>query len=380
MACSVHTFPDMSALRPQFGLTLMVNHACNLRCTYCYTGGKFNAPMPARIALAAINRALASLVTSGRLELSFFGGEPLIESARILEWMDYARSRAQADGKQVRFNVTTNGTVTHRDAWRVMMSNDLDVAVSFDGSPEMHDRHRRDAQGQGSAAAVEATLRQLIDSGKQVRVNAVVRPDTLDQLPDGLIYLHDLGIRQVDLSLDLWTAWTVGDGRRLEHVINRAAELWRAWLPEFALNWFDVKAGVLAGIPFLHADTRCSFGDGEISVAPSGRLYPCERLIGEDRPGHPLCLPGHVMDGNDFLGFKVTPFKTCDACSDCILNPVCDTGCRCSNFVRSGDVNRPDGLLCILNKATAAAVNEALQWIAPRCAESHRSQETACYE
>src|SRR5204862_7932050 len=136
-------------------------------------------------------RALASLVTSGRLELSFFGGEPLIESARILEWMDYAGSRAQADGKQVRFNVTTNGTVTHRDAWHVMMSNNVDVAVSFDGSPEMHDRHRRDAQGQGSAAAVEATLRQLINSGKQVRVNAVVRPDTLDQLPDGLIYLHD---------------------------------------------------------------------------------------------------------------------------------------------------------------------------------------------
>ena len=101
MACSVHTLPNMSAARHQFGLTLMVNHACNLRCTYCYTGGKFNAPMPARIALAAIDRALASLATSGRLELSFFGGEPLIESARILEWMDYARSRAEADGKRV---------------------------------------------------------------------------------------------------------------------------------------------------------------------------------------------------------------------------------------------------------------------------------------
>ena len=25
----------------QFGLTLLVNHACNLRCAYCYTGEKF---------------------------------------------------------------------------------------------------------------------------------------------------------------------------------------------------------------------------------------------------------------------------------------------------------------------------------------------------
>src|SRR5216684_114841 len=136
----MHTLNDVSAMRRHFGLTLMVNHACNLRCSYCYTGAKFSAPMPTEIALAAMSRSFASLEASGRLDLGFFGGEPLIESARILEWQDWARSRAEADGKRVRFNLTTNGTVTNRDAWRVMMSDDLDVAVSFDGSPEAHDR------------------------------------------------------------------------------------------------------------------------------------------------------------------------------------------------------------------------------------------------
>jgi len=375
----VHTLTYMNALRRHFGLTLMVNHACNLRCSYCYTGAKFSAPMPAEIALAAMNRAFASLAVAGRLDLSFFGGEPLIESARILEWQDWARNRAEADGKQVRFNLTTNGTVTHREAWRVMMSDDLDVAVSFDGSPETHDRHRRDSTGRGSAVAAEATLRQLIDAGKPVRINAVVRPDTLDQVPDSLIYLYELGVRQVDLSLDLWTAWTAGDGYRLEKVVNRAAELWRGWLPDFSLNWFDTKAGALAHIPFLEADARCGFGDGEIAVAPSGRLYPCERLIGEDRPEHPLRLPGHVLDGHGFLGFTTTPFKTCGACSACMLNSVCDTGCRCSNFVRSGDMNRPDGLLCILNKATANAVSEALHWQEPPYSNSNRQHTKAFY-
>jgi radical SAM protein with 4Fe4S-binding SPASM domain len=170
--------------------------------------------------------------------------------------------------------------------------------------------------------------------------------------------LHNLGIRDVDLSLNLWIAWTAGDGRRLEKNVAQAARLWRAWLPEFGLNWFDAKVGELAALPQTHEDTRCGFGDGEIAVAPSGRLYPCERLIGEDRLDHPLRLAGHALEGQDFLGSAVAPFKTCTTCSSCVLHSACDTVCRCSNFIRTGNVNRPDGLLCILNKATARAVNE----------------------
>src|SRR5690349_6705595 len=116
MACAVPTLELMNVLRQLFGLTLVANHACNLRCTYCYTGAKFNSPMPMQIALAAIDRGFASIVPSGWLDISFFGGEPLIESHQILKWMDHARKRAESDGKQVRFNVTTNGTITDRDA------------------------------------------------------------------------------------------------------------------------------------------------------------------------------------------------------------------------------------------------------------------------
>ena len=344
----------------RFGLTLMVNHACNLRCTYCYTGAKFSSPMPSDIAFASINRGFASLDHGGQLNLSFFGGEPLLESARILDWMAHSREQAKASGKRVGFNLTTNGTITSREAWLVMTNDELDLTVSFDGNPEIHDRNRRDVFGRGSSAAVEHTLRQLLESGRKVRVNVVIRPETLEQLPNGLIYLHNLGVRSVDLSLDLWTRWTAADGLRLEKAVARAAQLWRDWLPEFGLNWFDAKVGDLANLPRTHEDTRCGFGDGEIAVAPSGRLYPCERLIGEDRPDHPLRLPGNALEGRDFLCFAVAPINDCAACSSCALNAACDSDCRCSNFVRTGNVNRPDGLLCMLNKATARAVHEVL--------------------
>jgi hypothetical protein len=39
---------------------------------------------------------------------------------------------------------------------------------------------------------------------------------------------------------------------------------------------------------------------------------------------------------------------------------ACDTTCRCSNFIRTGDVDRPDGLLCLMNKTAAQATVKAL--------------------
>src|SRR5262249_5734468 len=152
-----------------------------------------------------------------------------------------------------------NGTIASREAWNVMMADDLDLAVSFDGKPEVHDRHRRFVGGAGSSALVEQQLRRLIDGGKKVRVNMVVRPDGLNTLADGLTYAHGLGVRHIDLSLDLWTTWTAGDGRRLEGALIKAARLWRAWLPEFSLNLFDAKVGALAAIPAASEDTRCGF-------------------------------------------------------------------------------------------------------------------------
>jgi uncharacterized protein len=350
----------MNTLHEEFGLTLMVNHACNLRCTYCYTGAKFSSPMARETGEAAIGRALCSLAPGGRLGLGFFGGEPLLEAGHILEWMVHARAAAAEAGKQVRFHMTTNGTITHAEAWQVMLAGDLTLAVSCDGSPRLHDRHRRDTQGRGSAAQVEATLRRLVETGKFFTVVFVVRPDNLDDVPEGLEYLHALGVRQVDLSLDLWTTWSSDDGRRLQQLIQLAAGLWRSWLPDFGLSWFDSKAGALAGAPAEEISTRCGFGGGEIAVAPSGNLYPCERLIGEDAPIQPMRLPGHALEGRDFLTLAPAAFARHEACTRCALLTACDTTCRCSNFIRTGDQNRPDGLLCLLNKATASASAKVL--------------------
>ncbi len=307
----------MNPPRNIFGLCLVVNHACNLRCSYCYTGAKFSFPMPREVGEIAIERAFRSLSTGGRLDLGFFGGEPLLECVRVAEWMRYARTAASKSGKRVGFSLTTNGTIAHQAAWEIFMAEDVELAVSFDGNAATHDRHRLDVLGKGTAHRVETTLLRLIHSGKFFRVVMVVRPDNLAEVPRGLQYLREAGVRAVELSLDLWTTWTAGDGVRLRELVDASARLWRQWLPEFSVNWFDSKVAQLVQLPASRESSRCGFGAGEIAVAPSGRVYPCERLVGEDRPDHPLRLQGHALEGDDFLDYGPPAFQSCSTCSRC---------------------------------------------------------------
>ena len=176
--------------------------------------------------VAAIRRAIASLDPVGRLELGFFGGEPLLEAPALRRWIDLARQSARQTGVEVSFHLTTNGTIDSAAAWDVLSQDDLHVAVSFDGLPAAHDRFRIYADGRGTSAAVTRTIQRLLALGKPLSVVMVVRPETAGGLPAGIRHLRALGVQSIEPSLDLWTHWTREDAAVLRRAIAEAAELW----------------------------------------------------------------------------------------------------------------------------------------------------------
>ncbi len=345
--------PSASAatgLYARFSLVLMLTHACNLRCSYCYTGEKSQRAMPEHLGRKAVDRAVASLDEGGVLELGFFGGEPFLEAPLMDSLIRHASDRCAAKGARLTTSVTTNGTVANSAAWSLMKRPDVQLFVSHDGLPDVHNLHRRSADGCGSSARVLATIKRLLAVGKDFAVVMVVRPDTAESLPAGVQFLWGLGVRRIDPTLDLWTSWTRQDACRLDAAVARCAEIWRSRLPRLSVGWFDEKAALLAGARLMPT-ARCTFGDGQIAVSPAGNLYPCERLIGEDKEANPMRLPGTVLDGEDFPRRGTGTCRPAEGCADCAVRSFCTATCPCSNYVRSGDPGRPDGLLCLLNRS-----------------------------
>jgi uncharacterized protein len=334
----------------QFGLVLTVTHACNLRCDYCYACGGSPRVMPERVGRRAIQRAVASLALGGTLELGFFGGEPLLVPDLVGNLIEYTREQTAPAGMSLKLRLTTNGTVTDGRAWSVMLMPGLDLAISHDGLPAVHDRHRRFGTGHGTSEHVMLTIGRLIHAGRDFSVVMVVRPDTVESLAEGIEFLRAQGVRRIQPTLDLWAEWSEPDLERLENAIAECRLIGSGGWLDPAIAWMDEAGSVrAAGCP--SASARCGFGDGELAVAPSGRLYPCERLIGHDPKGHPLALPGHATEGLNFVPDGPPPPRTIDRCESCLLYEYCNATCPCSNFIRTGDIRRPDRLLCTWNQA-----------------------------
>ena len=209
-------------------LTLFVDHACNLCCSYCYNGRKFSRLMPSEVMRKSVDMALAS--RPAVLDVSFFGGEPLLHPGFIEETLAHVETavRSQPEPRpRVRYVMNTNGTLAD-DRVLALLSppRDFTVYLSLDGPAAVHDAHRVDERGQGSFAGILANLERLRRTGVSFRLVAVVRPDTARRLGEVVRTLLDLQPAQATLAPDFRAPWTEESIALLRAGLRDAGHVW----------------------------------------------------------------------------------------------------------------------------------------------------------
>lgn len=330
-------------------LSLFVNHRCNLRCTYCYNGRHFDRPMPIATARRAIDFGLES-DQQGYLLLAFFGGEPLLEIELIEQSADYAAEQAAKRGKKLFLAISTNGTLLDERRLRLLSSRGFHVQVSFDGAPAAHDLTRRFANGRSSHARIEANLRRLLAEGFAPRVISVIDPRTAPLLGESFEYLMDLGVPHIYFAPNYLGDWSEEACDRFEAALADLADRWAKRLRAGQ----DVRLDPLNGkvvthvVPGSSAKVACPFGADEVAIAPTGRIFPCDRLVREDDPASPVCI-GDLDRGLDLarrdalLAEKAVLDPECEACE---LRPRCMHWCGCANYETTGSPGKVSPLLC----------------------------------
>lgn len=329
-------------------LTLFLTHDCNLRCDYCYGGAKSRRHMSLATARRALELALAR--TSARLHLVFFGGEPLLRWRTLTVVAEEALVRTRKAGIELRPTVTTNGTLltAARIAW--LREHGFVVAVSCDGVRAAHDAHRTGPGGRSSHARTAGGLRRALEAGVPVRTVLVLDPADVDLLPESLSWLHSLGAVDFVVNPNWHADWTPEALReRWSRAYTAAAALWVAAFREgrpFWLSFLDDKVSTHLKGGYTPAE-RCDLGRRNLVVAPSGRLYPCDRLVGEDRDER--FVLGDVSSGPVPERVAELVRRTCALppdCLECVVAPRCRNRCACANLALTGTVETPSETLC----------------------------------
>ena len=327
------SFPVVSAM---LDLTL----CCNLRCRYCFKEKK-SASMPLRVSQDAIAWLIYASGSSKNLNIFFMGGEPLLRKQIIETVIPFAKLKAKSHGKEIRFSVTTNGTLVSDDFVSFAKESSLHFHLSFDGCPEVQNYNRPLATGAKSSPLVEEAAKKILKEQPGVMSRGCVSPDNVSHLFNSFRYFRGHGFTTIGLFPCESGRWTPRTLEMLETQLNLVAESWtEAFRNSIELHvlplerWFTKKERESRG------KFPCGAGRGMVLIDVEGGIWPCSRFSSHD--------PTKFKLGNIYEGFSDSlrePFlegcseeKFYPECKNCIAKNVCVGGCLVENLEETADM------------------------------------------
>ena len=310
-------------------LILSLTRRCNLACAYCYNGDRHSkTDMPQTV----IRDAIQLVAAHGQpFHLQLTGGEPTLAPDAVQMAADLACS----SGHCHTLGIQTNATCLTPELLSLFKAHAVQVGVSLDGPPAIHERQR------GMAAETLQGLQRLDTAGIPFRVTTVVtraNAASLDRLVLTLAGFHHAR----GIGLDL----LVAKGRAAGGGCVQPADA--AILGQGLLRMLDVLSAVnqrrevpirlrerdlIAGTQATSKSAFCHASLGEsLAVDPDGRLFPCGQTLGDN-----AFFAGTIWDPQydrlKRLGFRTPTEGTCASCQ---LRNRCPGDCPSRLYYNQG--------------------------------------------
>jgi uncharacterized protein len=363
-------YPD----KPRFkAMCLHISHDCNLRCRYCFAGtGDFGTGKREMLAIDTGRQAVDFLIAASgprrNLDIDFFGGEPLMNWPVVVELTHYCQQRSSESGKVIRLTITTNATLLDDQKIEFLNRYFDNCVLSLDGRPEIHNKMRPDAGGQGSYERVAQKIRSFVASRgeKAYYLRGTYTRHNLDFAED-VLHLAGLG-SQISME-PVIAANGCGyeirpqDVPLIENEYERLARLMAETDPEKRFNFFHFMIDLDEGPCFYRRLKGCGAGTEYCAVTPNGDIYPCHQFVGlpSFRMGNVKEQPVRIdMTIQEPFTHLLVPEKA--ACRDCWARYFCGGGCMANAYYASGSVNGLYETGCALQKKRL----ECALWLAAR--------------
>ncbi len=335
-------------------LTLFLNHACNLRCTYCYNGEKFTRRMTSDTMRRSVELMLARGPTD--LDVSFFGGEPMLEFDLIRETVEYVERRVTELGKtnRPRFILNTNSTLFTDESIEFIRGRNFSVYTSVDGPREDHNKTRLNVAGRGSFDTVMDGLSRMRGAAIPFQILCVVNTENAPRLGAALEALAPLGARMLTFSPNFRDDWTDESIQGLRRGLRDAGAVWMdLFRAGKATHVEPFQNKIISHLQGANAcPSRCQLGGREFAVSPAGNLYPCAQNVEEDR-NHDLVI-GTLDTGFDHDAMRRLQEQKNgveETCSGCDIKHRCQSHCGCRHVALTGRMGQITAVLCEIESA-----------------------------
>lgn len=166
----------------------------NFRCDYCYED--FACEIITKEKEKALLSFVEKYVDDNDIEyinISWFGGEPLLNMNMINSFMNSLRNKYSATDIQIASSITTNGYLLSNKNIDILLSNNVNLfQITIDGDEKNHNRYRKLKNGGKTFSKIISNLREL-SLKENENFNVIVRTNfTSDMLGRMDNYYSDL--------------------------------------------------------------------------------------------------------------------------------------------------------------------------------------------
>lgn len=316
---------------------IMPTSYCNMACAYC---GQEHVKAP--VDRERLERTAARVATAfadptvGRVNVVWFGGEPMLALRVVQELSARFVAAAEATGTSYTAQIVTNGSLLTRRTLRVLHDEcRVALEVTLDGPEAVHDRRRLKRNGIGSFRRTVETLAEAVRDrtvpGMPIGIRMNIDRENEDHVADLIIDLACAGLAdpQVELHLMPVHSWS-NDVSAVQLAGRRYGEL--------QAGWFRLAQSLglrFRGVPNVVKRTTCRATTvfSEL-IDQQGRVYSCSEqplvpalrdttmLTRVDRLAAGDTRPvGRYDDWYDRIG------SGDQQCARCPLLPVCGGAC-----------------------------------------------------
>lgn len=325
-------------------ITIFMTNQCNLKCKYCYERNISKENMTGEISAENILFTIDFMKRIGQRHsvdnffVTFHGGEPLLHFDGVKRFVKCIEQDEFFAKKEVTFGMTSNGVLLSDEMAKFIGKYIDDFSLSIDGTREIHDSMRIDANGYGSFEAVKNAAKKILKVKSDTKARMTINSNSIGEFDNCLRAVIDMGFHNIVPVIDLWDqGWNETNVQLIEKYND-------------ALLSREMDDIIVE--PFINKEIKkkkCSGGENNYCITTDGDIYPCVVCVGDDKYRY-----GNVSGEIDM---KTVQFvEECkkiliDECKGCTNYSYCN-GVRCIflNEKYSGKIDKVIPMACFLEQ------------------------------
>ncbi len=341
---------------------LVLTHACNLRCRYCFVH-KEPETMSYSTAKDAVDFVIANCEHGETPSINFFGGEPMLcWDSIIVPLTKYIREERNVP---FQLSMTTNGTLLNAERIRFMREYRIGMLFSIDGDIDTQDYNRPYADGSGSFASLKDLI-PVIAKEFHPTFRMTTIPATCGNLFHDIMFADQSGFTSFFVIPNVFEAWDDVAWDTLRREMRKYSDYciacYRGDKTPIVFSEFEkalhnisrINAAIDRGEfrENCEACQKCGLGTNRFaSVHPSGDLYACQEMTSNDGCDSPFWI-GNIYSGVDndrrvqLASMLIKDKMRGPNCDQCRLRRICDGGCVANNYLANGDINHMPDIFC----------------------------------